>query len=304
LTDPTRTHGALDAYAIDSAIDWIAARLRGKRTVILTGAGCSTESGIPDYRGPETARRARNPIQYRGFVSDPQARARYWSRSFVGWPKIRDAAPNAGHHALAALEASGHVQTVITQNVDRLHHKAGSRHIIELHGTLAEVTCLACGTREEREALQRRMLVHRGLSEELALADLEAAPDGDADLADGAGAGFDVPACKACGGTLKPHVVFFGESVPADRVAAAVDAVRTADTLLVVGTSLAVYSGLRFVRLARELGLATALINLGPPARGLEYFDVVVDAHAGPTLRSLSDHIQMFPAIAPGDRTR
>lgn len=265
----------------------LVALVRRGGLAVLTGAGCSTESGIPDYRGPETARRARNPIQYRGYVADPAGRQRYWSRSFQGWPKIRDAAPNAAHLALAQLEREGVIEHLITQNVDRLHHKAGTTSITELHGALAEVCCLGCGARVDREALQGELAALNPEAARGALG-VEAAPDGDADLLDGAGAGFRVPDCLACGGVLKPDVVFFGEAVPLPRVERAREAVDRATALLVVGSSLAVYSGLRFVKQAKARHIPTALINLGPPARGLELFDVFVDARAGATLSLLS----------------
>ncbi len=227
------------------------------RVVVLTGAGCSTESGIPDYRGPETARRARNPIQFKAFVQGEEGRQRYWSRSVEGWPKIRDAFPNAGHLALAELEQRGRISHLITQNVDRLHHKAGSRRVTELHGALAVVRCLGCGARWDREAYQGRLLAaNPGAGR---TRDIEAAPDGDADLDAGAGLGFVVPGCEACDGVLKPDVVFFGEAVPADRVQEARAAVDTASALVAVGTSLAVFSGLRFVRQAKARGIPTLL---------------------------------------------
>lgn len=256
--------------------------------VVLTGAGCSTESGIPDYRGPETARRARNPIQYRGFVGDSDGRRRYWSRSFLGWPRIRDARPNAAHLALATLERRGVLTHLVTQNVDRLHHKAGSREVTELHGALAEVRCLGCQARLDRERLQVELAA---LNPRASAIGGEAAPDGDADLLDGAGAEFQVPDCRDCGGVLKPDVVFFGEAVPMPRVERARVAVDAAKGLLVVGSSLAVYSGLRFVKQARARGIPTALVNLGPPARGLELFDLVLDAPAGATLSAVASAI-------------
>jgi NAD-dependent deacetylase sirtuin 4 len=247
--------------------------------VVLTGAGCSTESGIPDYRGPETARRARNPIQFKSFVQSEEGRQRYWSRSAEGWPKIRDARPNPAHHALAALEHGGWISHLITQNVDRLHQKAGSRRVTELHGALAVVRCLACRGTWDRDRHQARLLAaNPGAGR---AAGVEAAPDGDAELDRGAGVGFVVPGCEECGGVLKPDVVFFGEAVPAERVTEAREAVDAASALVAVGTSLAVFSGLRFVRQARARGIPTALINLGPPARGVEYFDVHVDGAAG-----------------------
>jgi NAD-dependent SIR2 family protein deacetylase len=278
---------------IAAPVSIIADRLARGRAVVLTGAGCSTESGIPDYRGPETARRARNPIQFKGFVSTPEARERYWSRSLHGWPLIRDAAPNAAHLALAALEHAGHIHHLITQNVDRLHHKAGSRAFTELHGALADVRCLTCNARVARDDLQFKLLQ---LNPSWSAARPAApAPDGDADLLDGAGAGFVVPSCDHCGGVLKPDVVFFGEAVPPDRVATARDAVDAASSLLVVGSSLAVYSGLRFVRQAHARGIPTTLLNLGPPARGAEFFDTIVDASAGAALTTIARVIGALP---------
>ncbi|MCB9796850.1 MAG: NAD-dependent deacetylase, partial [Alphaproteobacteria bacterium] len=190
-------------------VDPLAQLLRGRRVLALTGAGCSTESGIPDYRGPETARRARNPIRFQDFVKSPEGRQRYWARSFVGWPRIAEARPNAGHRALAALEQRGLLSGLITQNVDRLHQAAGSRAVIELHGALAEVICLGCGRLSKRADLQARLAA---LNPGFGRRDAEAAPDGDADLIEVTD--FQVAGCGQCGGDLKPHVVFFGENVP------------------------------------------------------------------------------------------
>lgn len=258
--------------------------MRERRVAVLTGAGCSTESGIPDYRGPETRARARNPIQYRSFVDDVAARRRYWSRSLLGWPRIARAAPNAGHHALAALERAGRVVGLVTQNVDRLHTRAGSAPV-ELHGALAEVRCLSCRAVTTRDALQARLI---GDNPDYArLTSDEVAPDGDVQLEVDL-TRFVVPACEACGGVLKPDVVFFGEAVPPERVAACEDAVDRADALLVVGSSLAVYSGLRVVRRAVARGLPCALVNLGPPERGHELFEIHVDANAGDVLTRLA----------------
>ncbi len=274
---------------IAAQVERLANLLGERRVVALTGAGCSTESGIPDYRGPETARRAKNPIQYRGFIGDPDARRRYWSRSFVGWPRIRDAKPNAAHEVLAALESKGRLEHLITQNVDRLHNKAGSRAVTELHGALADVVCLGCRARVDRDLLQAELAARN--PELRRLEAFEVAPDGDADLLDGAGADFEVPGCAGCGGVLKPDVVFFGEAVPGERVFAARAAVERAEALLVVGTSLAVYSGLRFVRQAKAQGVVTALVNLGPPTRGLDLFDLVIDGPAGAVLVGYNRHI-------------
>ncbi|MET0403984.1 MAG: Sir2 family NAD-dependent protein deacetylase, partial [Cystobacter sp.] len=181
--------------------------LRGRRVVVLTGAGCSTESGIPDYRGPGTRARARNPIQHREFLSRPEVRARYWARSLIGWPRFSAARPNAAHQALAALEDAGHVLGLITQNVDRLHHAAGSRRVTELHGALARVRCLECGVLEPREHLQERLLV---LNPGFSAGSAESRPDGDAELHEEWVRAFQVAGCLHCDGTLKPDVVFFG----------------------------------------------------------------------------------------------
>lgn len=279
------------------AIRELAGLLARGKVVVLTGAGCSTESGIPDYRGPETARRARNPIQYKAFCSESVARERYWSRSFQGWPRIRDAEPNAAHMALARLEAAGLVTHVITQNVDRLHAKAGTRAVTELHGALADVRCLGCGATVGRDTLQTRLAElnpRHGADGPAALA--EPAPDGDAELLDGAGDGFVVPGCDTCGGVLKPDVVFFGESVPAARVTAARTAIDTASAMLVVGSSLAVQSGLRFVREAHARGLPAVLLNLGPPARGEAFFTFAIDAPASPSLTALTARLGLGDA--------
>lgn len=248
--------------------------MRGRKVVVLTGAGISTDSGIPDYRGPETRRRARNPIQYRAFVQEPEARVRYWARSSIGWNRIAQAQPNVGHQALVRLEEAGVVAGIITQNVDRLHQAAGSLRVVELHGALAEVRCLACGTMETRTSLQDRMMAFNpGWTEQ----PTDFAPDGDAEIAPEKTRSFRVPACQTCNGVLKPDVVFFGESVPASRVNAAWQLFDEADMLLVAGSSLAVYSGYRFVRKAAHAGKPVGIINLGP-TRGDAQATVCLDA--------------------------
>jgi NAD+-dependent protein deacetylase sirtuin 4 len=252
--------------------------------VALTGAGISTESGIPDYRGPETRARAKSPMQHVEFVRDAAARRRYWARSVIGWPRIAGAAPNRGHAALAAMERSGALAGVVTQNVDRLHSRAGSRQVIELHGALAEVACLTCAGREGRAGLQERLLsLNPGFAGRCA----EAAPDGDADLPPALVDQFIVADCAACGGVLKPDVVFFGGSVPRDVVAAAYALVDEAEALLVVGSSLAVYSGYRFVRRAAERGAPVAIVNLGP-TRGDPLAALRWDERAGAALPELA----------------
>ncbi len=254
--------------------------------VALTGAGCSTESGIPDYRGPKTRHQNRTPIQYGDFVAREAVRRRYWARSFAGWPRMAGARPNPGHLALAALERAGAVCGVITQNVDRLHHAAGSERVIELHGALAMVRCLDCGEREPRAAVQQRL----GALTAAAPAEVAAlAPDGDAELALGREdeKEFPIPACLRCGGVLKPDVVLFGENVPRPVVDRAWDLLGEGDVLLVVGSSLTVFSGYRFVRRAAERGMPVAIVNLGP-TRGDPHAQVRVDARAGVALPALA----------------
>lgn len=256
--------------------------LRGRRIAILTGAGCSTESGIPDYRGPGTRERARNPIQHRAFVSDPIARARYWARSAIGWRRFATVEPNGAHRAIASLEERGLVTGLITQNVDRLHHRAGSRNVVELHGALAEVRCLACESREGRDSLQARILE---LNPSFAVAHAELAPDGDAELE--SVDGFRVPPCLSCGGVLKPDVVFFGDNVPRPRVEQAFAIADAADVLLVVGSSLTVFSGYRFVLRAAERNQPVAIVNLGE-TRGDPHARIRLDARAGDVLPELA----------------
>ncbi|MCK6507841.1 NAD-dependent protein deacetylase [Myxococcota bacterium] len=270
-----------DRTELDALLDLLA----GRRLAVLAGAGCSTESGIPDYRGPGA--KPRRPIQHQEFVRDPRARQRYWARSLRGWPRLAAARPNAGHQALAALEAAGRVTTLITQNVDGLHQAAGSRAVIELHGALGRVCCLGCGAHSSRQALQARLLAaNPGLSGEGgALDEAEAAPDGDAEL-EAATEGFVVPGCATCGGVLMPDVVFFGGSVPAARVAQARQAVEQAQALLVVGSSLSVFSGFRFVRYAAAAGVPVAIVNRGP-TRGDPLATVKVDGALGQVLPAL-----------------
>jgi NAD-dependent SIR2 family protein deacetylase len=261
----------------------LAAWLKDRRPVVLTGAGLSTESGIPDYRGKGRVGPVRSPIQHRAFLEDPRMRQRYWARSAVGWPRFSAAAPNAGHHALASLERAGRIAGIITQNVDRLHHAAGSEHVIELHGALATTRCLACQATEPLAALQERLrAANPSLIEAAALA-----PDGDADLAREAIEGFVVPDCLACGGgPLKPDVVFFGDNVPRDRVDRAFAMLDASDALLVIGTSLAVFSGFRFVRRAHERGIPIAIVNDGE-TRGDPYATLRIEGRTGEVLAAL-----------------
>jgi NAD+-dependent protein deacetylase sirtuin 4 len=250
-------------------LERLVALLRGRRVVVLAGAGCSTESGIPDYRGSEARLRERSPIQYGEFVGRAEARQRYWARSVVGWPRLLAARPNPTHEALARLEAGGVVAGLITQNVDGLHQAAGSRRVIELHGSLGQVICLGCGARTTRTALQNRLVADnavwlRNLPTRTSDDGIEAAPDGDAELGAEAVADFRVAACDRCDGVLKPDVVLFGENVPKDRVAEAWRLFDAAEVLLVLGSSLAVFSGRRFTDRAAREGVPVGIINLGP----------------------------------------
>ncbi len=259
--------------------------VRGKSIVALTGAGLSTESGIPDYRSPEAlARGVRRPIHGPEFARSEAVRKRYWARSALGWERMRLAEPNAGHRAIAELERRGDVAHVVTQNVDRLHHKAGSRRVTELHGALAEVACLACGAVEDRDALQARIVALNPRWRAHAAA---TAPDGDADVASDVVESFVVPACERCHGVLKPRVVFFGDNVARPVVDQAFAAVDAAEVLLVVGSSLSVFSGYRFLRRAVERGIPVAIVNRGP-VRGEEHAAVKVDASAGAALEALA----------------
>ncbi len=267
----------------DQHVESLSRLLRGRRTVVLTGAGCSTESGIPDYRGPGTRARARNPIQHREFLSRPEVRARYWARSLIGWPRFSSARPNPAHHALAALEREGHVLGLITQNVDRLHQAAGSQRIIELHGALAQVRCLECAHVEPRHELQERLLA---LNPDFSAHGAESRPDGDAELPLEQVSAFRLADCVRCRGTLKPDVVFFGDNVPAPKVEAAFAMLEEADALLVVGSSLAIYSGFRFLQRAMDRHMPAALINIGE-CRGSEHMAVRVEARAGEVLPRL-----------------
>ena len=229
------------------------------RLFVLTGAGCSTDSGIPDYRDRDGQWKRAPPIDYAAFMHEPAARQRYWARSLVGWRRFGSAQPNGAHHALAQLERRGQVELLVTQNVDRLHQRAGSEQVIDLHGRLDEVRCMSCGWRLSRHAFQQTLVERNPAWVSLDAAD---APDGDADLDGQDFASFDVPHCLRCEGIVKPDVVFFGEHVPATCGSAGL-AWRAADAVLVVGSSLMVYSGYRFVAAAAQAGKPVAAVTLG-----------------------------------------
>jgi NAD-dependent SIR2 family protein deacetylase len=253
--------------------------------VVLSGAGLSTESGIPDYRGPTGSLRRHTPMTYQTFVGSPDARRRYWARSYLGWRQIASAAPNAGHYAVAALQQRGLLDGIITQNVDGLHQVAGAQHVIELHGGLDLVVCLGCGLREPRGELEVRL---RAANPDFTAAITRVNPDGDAELSDAELAAFVPPACRYCGADLvKPDVVFFGECVPRDRVDACYALVESAAALLVLGSSLSVMSGLRFVRRAAALDIPVAIVNQGE-TRGDPLASVKVEAPLGAVLSELA----------------
>ena len=267
-----------EAGTTAEAIDFLAER----PLVVLTGAGCSTDSGIPDYRGPASP--ARTPMTYQKFVSGPDAQRRYWARSHIGWGRMRSAEPNAGHHALARIDP----ELLITQNVDGLHERAGSRRTVALHGRIADVICLGCRGTTSRARLHER-LSELNPTFDQRHRDTEVRPDGDVELDDVAD--FVLADCESCGGALKPDVVFFGESVPAGRVEqcyAAVDALPQVDgAVLVAGSSLAVMSGFRFVRRASRNGTKVVIVNRGA-TRGDDLASYRLDAGTSEFLSALA----------------
>jgi len=280
----------LAAYQHDapaSEISRLVDLLRGRSITVLSGAGLSTESGIPDYRGPTGSLRTRRPIQYREFTGSAEARRRYWARNTIGWPRMKDVGPNAGHYALARLQTAGAVTSIITQNVDGLHQAAGAMDVIELHGSLAQVVCLECGRTEHRDALQDRLLAANPSWLSLTA---EIAPDGDAELPRELASSFSVPTCSRCGGVLKPDLVFFGENVPRPRVEAAASAVDAAELLWVIGSSLTVWSGFRFVKRAAEAGTPVVITNMGE-TRGDPLATLRIDAPLGRLLPRVADEL-------------
>jgi NAD-dependent SIR2 family protein deacetylase len=267
--------------------------LSGLRLAVLTGAGMSTDSGIPDYRGPDSP--PSNPMTIAQFTSDPVFRQRYWARNHVGWRHMDDTRPNAGHRALAALEEAGVVTGLITQNVDLLHTKAGSRQVVNLHGTYAQVICLGCGYTMSRAALAGELeALNPGFIERAEqVGGIAVAPDADAVVTDTST--FRYLDCPRCGGMLKPDIVYFGESVPKERVAQAFSSVEAAEALLVAGSSLTVFSGYRFVRYAAAAGMPIAIINRGP-TRGDAQATVKVEGGCSELLTLLAGEL---PVAAP-----
>jgi NAD-dependent SIR2 family protein deacetylase len=274
---------------IDRLRDFVS---RSARLVVLTGAGCSTESGIPDYRSPGGAWTKHKPIYYSAFVRSAGVRRFYWARSYRGWRRFDSARPNAGHHALASLESDGWVHQLITQNVDDLHQEAGSRAVVQLHGRNRLVVCLECRAEFPRAVMQQRLAaanaewLHAAAWDRLAADEADFAPDGDAAVAESVVGGFLVPDCDRCGGVLKPAVVFFGESVPREKVAYSMARLDQADALLVAGSSLTVWSGFRFVKRAAERGIPISIVNIGP-TRGDELATIKVEAKCGEALPEL-----------------
>jgi NAD-dependent SIR2 family protein deacetylase len=278
-----------------ASLDELARLVSCGAVVVLSGAGLSTESGIPDYRGPSGVQRRQTPMQYKDFVTDPAARRRYWARSHLGWRRIARARPNAGHRAVAHLEERGLLAGTVTQNVDGLHQAAGARSVIELHGSLGRVACLGCAARTSREDLDRRL---RERNDGWIARVRSVNPDGDVDLAELDVEGFEPVDCDECGGLLKPDVVFFGESVPAPRVQECFELVGSARLLLVLGSSLTVMSGRRFVLRAAQLAIPVAIVNQGV-TRGDEHASLALDVALGDLLPELVRRLELETA-SPG----
>jgi NAD-dependent SIR2 family protein deacetylase len=280
---PTPSQGSDDSVARLAAFIE-----RHPRLLVLGGAGCSTESGIPDYRDDAGAWKRRPPVTWQAFTQEPLTRARYWARSLVGWPLLAAARPNAAHESLARLENAGHIDLLVTQNVDGLHEAAGSRRVIDLHGRIDRIVCTACGDVTPRAAFQLRLAM---LNPDWAALSATSAPDGDADLESQDFAGFVVPECAVCSGRLKPDVVFFGENVPPARVTEAMAGVERADAMLIVGSSLMVYSGFRFARAAAQRGIPIAAVNRGV-TRADSLLELKIERGVGEVLADTWQHLQ------------
>jgi NAD-dependent SIR2 family protein deacetylase len=290
MPQPAHESGAMTERAgVKAFVD------RHRRLFVVTGAGCSTRSGIPDYRDADGQWKRPQPVTYQAFMGDERMRQRYWARSLVGWRLIRRAKPNDAHRALARLEAMGKIELLLTQNVDGLHQAAGSAQVIDLHGRIDFVRCMDCAARSPREELQNEL---SRLNPDWLDLDAAEAPDGDADLERAAFSSFVVPTCRGCGGLLKPDVVFFGENVPRHRVDAGFRHLDRADAVLIVGSSLMVYSGFRFVQQAAKLGKPVAAVNLGRTrADGL--LTLKADAPCESALSFLLDHELVSGSIQP-----
>lgn len=280
--------GAEDpSAAAPEQLDRAVALLAGRRLAVLTGAGLSTDSGIPDYRGPTA--KPRTPMTYQQFIGDARMRRHYWARNHVGYRFMSATRPNDGHRAVARLESRGLTSGVITQNIDRLHEAAGALNVVDLHGRFDHVVCLDCGSMVQRAELDRILTdLNPGFAEAVMVEDVEVAPDADAVIE--STAGFVVAPCPVCGGVLKPDVTFFGENVPRDRVARSYGMVDSADGLLVAGSSLAVMSGLRFVRRAHQRGRPVVIINRGQ-TRGDDRASLLLHAGVSEALTHLAERL-------------
>ncbi|WP_353809938.1 Sir2 family NAD-dependent protein deacetylase [Agromyces sp. SYSU T00194] len=278
-------NASIEAQGVrDAGLDEALALLTGARIGVLTGAGVSTDSGIPDYRGEGAP--VRNPMTFSAFQSSERARKRYWAGSHLGWRSFGTATPNAGHGALVDLELAGHVTGVITQNVDGLHHRAGSRHVVDLHGSMDRVVCLECGQQYSRFAIADRLdALNPAFARPGAV---RLAPDGDVEVDDVDA--IVVPGCEVCGGVLKPDVVFFGEFVPTDVFQAAASIVRSSDVLLVAGSSLVVNSGMRLLEQARRARMPIVVVNRGI-TKGDSRATVKLDAGTTETLLAFARHL-------------
>lgn len=287
-SSPSSTAAAPNGETCADALEALCAfAQRHPRLFVLTGAGISTDSGIPGYRDANGNWMRAQPIEYKAFVSSESARRRYWARSMVGWPMLAEARPNAAHRALARLEQAARVATLVTQNVDGLHQRAGSNRVIELHGSIRDVICLACGAGHSRESVQDILAAE---NPGLAGAFAQPSADGDAHLEWADLDTFHVPACPHCGGMLKPSVVFFGENVPRSTVEAAAAALEAADAMLVIGSSLMVYSGYRFCVWAARAGMPVAAVNLGR-TRADAMLALKVAAPCGDALAALAERM-------------
>ena len=273
--------------ATEEALEEALGLLRSRAVVVLTGAGISTDSGIPAYRGPNS--RPSNPITLQEYMGSAEARQRYWARNHLGWRRVKWAEPNDSHLALAELERGGAIQAVITQNVDRLHEDAGSENVVDLHGRVDQIICTECGDLLRRRTLEQMLTaLNPGFIERAEALGVVEAPDADAQIDDALAREFVVAPCPRCGGVLKPDFVFFGENVPKPRLARALKLVEEADVLLVAGTSLTVMSGLRFVRQADKAGTPVVLVNQGP-TRGDELATVRLHSGTSETLRAFAN---------------
>ena len=284
---------SVDKFEFAANVEQLAAWLGARSNVTtITGAGVSTESGIPDYRDGDGNWKRSPPVQYRDFVESEAVRRRYWARSFAGWPMFAAARPSAAHVALAQLERAGRIGQIVTQNVDRLHQRAGSRNVIDLHGRLDVVRCLAFNHRFDRDEFQMRL---RDANPDWDVAPTRIAPDGDADLEGIDFSKFNVPACEVCGGILKPDVVFYGESVPRETTAAALAAIESAAGVLVAGSSLMVWSSFRLVRTAAARGVEVVAVNRGR-TRGDNLFAFKLDRECGAVLAAVAGEAEAAPA--------